>query len=164
MKLAEILFNKHNKKELNMLIKISILLGLLACTMVVACGEGQSENISANTEIVVSDSDDLNSPDNLDTSPENTSSAKGQTLYESTCSACHGSDAKGIEGVGKNLVEGEFVLQTSDDDLLGFIKVGREPGDPDNTTGISMPAKGGNPALSDEDIKKIIAHLRTLSK
>jgi disulfide bond formation protein DsbB len=137
-------------------------LGLLVFSIFVACGQGESESTPVSKATVVNELNDVNLTDNLDTSSENISSAKGQTLYESTCSACHGGDAKGIEGVGKNLIEGEFVLQISDDDLLDFIKVGREPGDPNNTSGISMPAKGGNPALSDDDIKNIIAHLRSI--
>ena len=36
------------------------------------------------------------------------------------------------------------------------------PSHPDNTTGIQMPPKGGNPAMSDDDILDIIAYLRTL--
>jgi disulfide bond formation protein DsbB len=35
--------------------------------------------------------------------------------------------------------------------------------DPLNTTGIDMPGKGGNPALTDDNILAIIAYLRTLA-
>lgn len=40
--------------------------------------------------------------------------------------------------------------------------VGRSLGDPLNTTGVTMPAKGNNPALTDEDLSNIVAYLRTL--
>ena len=54
--------------------------------------------------------------------------------------------------------------KTGDDDaLLAFIKQGRSPSDPKNTTGIQMPPKGGNPAMSDDDILDVIAYLRTMA-
>ena len=50
-----------------------------------------------------------------------------------------------------------------DDELLTFIKTGRPIWDAENTTGIDMPPKGGNPALNDDDIVAIIAYIRSLS-
>src|SRR6185503_3672777 len=73
----------------------------------------------------------------------------GQTLFAS-CAACHGPTGGGIPGLGKDLTSSEFVSGKTDDELISFIKVGRDPSDPLNTTGIAMPPKGGNPALSDE--------------
>jgi len=46
--------------------------------------------------------------------------------------------------------------------LIGFIKSGRPIWDAANTTGLDMPPKGGNPALSDEDLRKIVAYIRAL--
>jgi len=67
-----------------------------------------------------------------------------------------------LPNIGKDLVESSFVKTTSDSDLSDFIKVGRGAGDKDNSTGVDMPPKGGNPALSDSDIEAIIAFLRSL--
>ena len=50
----------------------------------------------------------------------------------------------------------------SDEQLLAFIKTGRPTSDPANTTGVDMPPKGGNPALTDAQIVDIIAFIRTL--
>lgn len=88
--------------------------------------------------------------------------ASGSVLFSRTCAACHGQGGVGVKGNGKPLVENEFVRGQSDDDLLAFIKRGRDPSDPKNTTGVGMPAKGGNPALSEDDLLDIIAYLRTL--
>ncbi len=88
--------------------------------------------------------------------------ASGAKLYASSCIACHGPDGGGIKGNGKALANNPFVQGQSDDDLLAFIQRGRDPSDPKNTTGVGMPAKGGNPALSEDDILDIIAYLRTL--
>lgn len=88
--------------------------------------------------------------------------AEGATLYAATCVACHGPDAKGVPNLGKDLTTSEFVTSTNDADLVEFIKTGRDASDPANTTGVAMPPKGGNPALTDEQILSIVAHLRTL--
>lgn len=47
-------------------------------------------------------------------------------------------------------------------ELVEFIKVGRSASAPSNTTGIAMPPKGGNLALSDQDLFNIVAYLRAL--
>lgn len=88
----------------------------------------------------------------------------GEQLFVQSCSACHGTDAKGLPNLGKDLTESEFIHSNSDEELLTFVKVGRPVSDPDNTTGIDMPPKGGNPALTDEQILDIIAYLRTLEE
>jgi len=88
--------------------------------------------------------------------------AHGTTLFASTCAACHGKDAKGLPALGKSLANNEFVRKLDDDALLAFVKKGRDPGDPANTTKVGMPPKGGNPALSDDDLLDVIAFLRTL--
>ncbi len=90
--------------------------------------------------------------------------AAGQTAFASTCSACHGPGGEGIQGLGKDLTTSEFVAGQTDDQLVGFIKVGRGPTDPGNTTGIAMPPKGGNPALSDDDLYNIVAYIRSIHK
>jgi len=89
-------------------------------------------------------------------------SVVGEKLFMRTCVACHGLDGQGLPGLGKNLVTSEFVAGKTDRELVDFIKVGRGPDDPLNTTGVMMPAKGNNPALSDEDLYNIVAYLRTL--
>lgn len=88
----------------------------------------------------------------------------GEPLFQQSCSACHGEDAKGLPNLGKDLTESEFVHGQSDQELLEFVKQGRPVSDPDNTTGIDMPPKGGNPALTDQEILDIIAYLRTLEE
>lgn len=87
--------------------------------------------------------------------------SEGASLFQATCSACHGQAAQGVPGLGKNLIENEFVENLDDKELLDFIIVGRTAYDPANTTGITMPARGGNPAITDENLYSIIAYLRT---
>jgi mono/diheme cytochrome c family protein len=90
--------------------------------------------------------------------------AHGQTLFTGTCSACHGPDATGIAGLGKDLTTSTFVEEKTDADLLAFIKTGRPTSDPLNTTGVDMPPRGGNPALTDQDLTDIIAFIRSIHK
>jgi len=80
----------------------------------------------------------------------------------STCAGCHGADATGVIGLGKNLVGSDFITNISDSDLAALIKTGRTSSDPANTTGIDMPPKGGNPALNDEKIDGLVAYIRSL--
>jgi len=87
--------------------------------------------------------------------------AEGQSIYSSLCSACHGLDARGIPGLGKNLIDSEFVHGLTDDELLDFIIVGRDSSHPDNTTGMPMPPRGGNPSLTDAQLLAVIAYLRS---
>jgi len=150
------LFSIQNKKELTMLIRTAMtVLVLFVISILGACGQSESEPTSVNNITVSNESN---------ASIENISVEKGESLYESNCSSCHGIDGKGLTGLGKNLVEGEFFSQMPTNDLIDFIIVGREPSDPENSTGISMPPKGGNPALSDEDLSNIIAYVRILNK
>ncbi len=88
----------------------------------------------------------------------------GETLFSGTCAACHGADAKGLPNLGKDMTASEFIRDQSDAELMAFIKVGRGPSDPLNTTGVDMPAKGGNPALTDDQITKIIAFMRSVQQ
>lgn len=86
----------------------------------------------------------------------------GAGVYSGTCQACHGPDGVGIEGLGKALAASEFVQSQSDDELVALIAVGRSTSDPENTTGVAMPSKGGNPSLSDGDLQNVVAYIRTL--
>ena len=86
----------------------------------------------------------------------------GKTQYDQLCVTCHGPVGEGMPGLGKPFTTSEFVASTDDMALLAFVKTGRPISNPANTTGIDMPPKGGNPALTDEDILNIIAYIRTL--
>jgi disulfide bond formation protein DsbB len=90
--------------------------------------------------------------------------AVGKELFAGTCSACHGPTGEGVPGLGKDMTTSEFIAGKTDAELIAFIKQGRDPSDPLNTTGVAMPPKGGNPALSDQDLTNIVAFIRTLQK
>lgn len=87
---------------------------------------------------------------------------QGQALYQRTCAICHGAGADGMPGLGKGLKSNRFVAQRSETELVEFFKVGRRASDPLNETGVNMPPRGGNQALTDDDLAAIAAYLKTL--
>ena len=90
--------------------------------------------------------------------------AKGQTVFAGTCAACHGPQAKGVTGLGKDLTTSAFAKGQTNPQLVSFIKQGRPSSDPANTTKVDMPPRGGNPSLSDGQLADVVAYIRTLQK
>jgi cytochrome c oxidase subunit 3 len=88
----------------------------------------------------------------------------GATLFAGTCAACHDSEGQGKPNMGANLQTSRFIAMRTDAQLLDFVKHGRMPTDPDTILKLSMPARGGNPALDDQKLYDIISHVRTLQK
>jgi len=83
--------------------------------------------------------------------------AAGQAIYAQTCIACHGANGKGtIPGVA-DLTDRQGALAKPDVELLTSISEGfQSPG-----SMLAMPANGGNPALTEEDVSAVLAYLRT---
>jgi disulfide bond formation protein DsbB len=89
---------------------------------------------------------------------------RGKALFAQTCSACHGPDARGLPGLGKDMTTSAFVKDQTDSQLVEFVKQGRPATDPANTTKVDMPPKGGNQAMTDAQLADVIAYLRTLQR
>ena len=88
--------------------------------------------------------------------------ANGGKIFATACVACHGPEGKGVTALGKDLTTSEWVAQQSVEQLVEFIKRGRDAGDALNTTGIAMPPKGGNPAMSEQEVADIVAFVRSI--
>ncbi|MBL4809990.1 MAG: c-type cytochrome [Phycisphaerales bacterium] len=97
------------------------------------------------------------------TAPAVTFDGPGRNLYVSLCSSCHGPNGEGMEGLGKGFIDSQFVKDSTDKEIITLVKMGRPIWDPANTTGIDMPPKGGNPAMSDEDLDNIITYMRAIN-
>lgn len=124
---------------------------LVMATLLAACGGGKDKDAAA-------------APADKPTAEVHAGdAAKGKEIFNTTCFACHGEGGVGVPNLGKDMTTSTFIHGQNDADLLAFIKKGRDPSDPLNTTGVAMPAKGGNPALSDKDLLDVIAYVRTLN-
>ena len=148
------------------------LIVLIATTTVLAfllvgCGGGDepaADNAGDDTNAASSGDEQEQAGGGEEESVATGDAEAGESLYVQSCSACHGPDAKGLPNLGKDLTTSDFVQGNSDQELLEFVKQGRPASHPDNTQGIDMPPKGGNPALTDQQILDIIAYLRTLEE
>jgi mono/diheme cytochrome c family protein len=86
--------------------------------------------------------------------------AKGATLYAQNCATCHGTSLEGGIGAVLNPIDKLTGVPNPLDPntLIDIITNGRTPqaGDPKS---IAMPAKGGNTALTDQDVRDLAAYI-----
>jgi len=126
----------------------ALLILILIAIFVSACGDSEASDLTNSDQYAALVGDPAN----------------GEVIFQSTCSACHGPDAKGLPNLGKDLTTSEFVAGESDTNLIAFVIAGRDIDDSENTAGIAMPPRGGNVELSDQDIADVVAHVRTLQE
>jgi mono/diheme cytochrome c family protein len=86
--------------------------------------------------------------------------ARGATLYGQNCAVCHGANLGGNIGPALNPIEKLPGVNNPLDQnfLIEIITNGRkhQAGDPGS---VDMPAKGNNPALTDQDVKDLVAFI-----
>lgn len=84
------------------------------------------------------------------------SGQSGSAVYHQTCIACHGANGKGAVPGAPDFTSPNGSLKNSDTILLERIISGyQSPGSP-----MAMPPRGGNPKLTDDDLKKALAYIR----
>lgn len=86
----------------------------------------------------------------------------GRELFVANCSVCHGPDGGGVTNLGKTLQGNEFIETRTVPELVSFLQVGRPADHPLNETGVTMPAKAGNPNLTDDQLAQIAAYLKRM--
>lgn len=139
------------------------LIALLALALLAACGGGdEPEPTATAAPAAAAPAQDAAAQPVVAASDPAGDAVNGQKLYAQICVACHGPEGKGVQGLGKDLTTSTWVAGQTDGQLIEFIKKGRDPGDPLNTTGVAMPPKGGNPALKDQEIADIVAFVRSI--
>lgn len=88
-----------------------------------------------------------------------TAAVAQSAVYAAQCVACHGADAKGVQGLGLDLTASKMVADSSAADLVAFLQAGRLPDSPDSVTGIPMPAFSWMPQ---SDLDEVAAYLKSL--
>jgi len=88
--------------------------------------------------------------------------ADGKANYDSNCAKCHGADGKGQTKMGQKLgvkdyTDAKVQAELTDDAAVKAIKEGLK--DKDGKT-LMKPVEG----LSDDDIKALVAYMRTFKK
>lgn len=86
---------------------------------------------------------------------------EGAYIYERNCAACHGNDGVGAFAGVPNLtqVTGFSSKEHSDTELFEHIKHVKQGIKTPGST-MAMPPKGGNPDLTDQDIRKVLEYMR----
>ncbi len=92
-----------------------------------------------------------------DDMPASPDVAAGKAVFSQTCVACHGVNGKGtIPGV-TDFTAKDSPLRKSDAELVNNISEGfQSPG-----SFMAMPSKGGNPTLTEADVRAVLAYLRS---
>lgn len=101
----------------------------------------ESTAMEENTEIATAGGDDA-----------------GKATYDSICVACHGSGIPGIPQLGDAAAWAPRIAQGND--VLYEHAIAGYTG----ASGMPMPAKGGNPSLSDDAVKAAVDYIATNSK
>ena len=88
--------------------------------------------------------------------------ADGKETYDKSCAACHGKDGKGGTPAGKKLgvkdyTDAKVQAEMKDEEMIKTIKEGIKEGDK-----TKMKAFGDK--LTDEEIKQLIAYIRSFKK
>ncbi len=88
--------------------------------------------------------------------PEAADVAAGKAVYSQTCIACHGADGKGtIPGV-PDFTDKNTPLTKSAAELMKNINEGFQS----KGSFMAMPSKGGNPTLTEADVRAVLAYIR----
>jgi len=86
----------------------------------------------------------------------NVAAQNGKQIYKNTCVSCHGINGKGSIPGAPDFTDPNGPLKNSNSVLLNRVVNGFEShGSP-----IAMPPKGGNPALTRQELQKTIEYIR----
>ncbi len=87
---------------------------------------------------------------------------QGKTVYAGSglCYTCHGANGEGVQGLGANLTDDEWLHSDgSFDGIVETVMNGVDTGA--SSTGTPMPPKGGS-GISDEQVRAVSAYVWTI--
>jgi len=87
--------------------------------------------------------------------------APTSVVFGTNCVACHGPDAKGVQGLGVSLVASRLVADSSPADLIIFLQEGRAADAPDNVSGVPMPSFAW---MTDADLAEVADYIKSLNQ
>jgi len=127
-------------------------------SVLLASGSSVAERIKPVGEVVVAGAKTPEAPAAKNAAAESTPVRSGQQVYQASCVACHGAGIAGAPKLGdkgqwaKRMAKGLDTLYTS---AVSGVK---------GSSGAMMPAKGGNPALSNAEVKAAVDYMVAQSK
>lgn len=83
--------------------------------------------------------------------------SRGKAIYEASCLVCHGADGTGAMPGVSDLTAADGPLSKSDDVLFRSLVTGINS----RGSSIAMPPRGGNPKLTDDDLRVVVQYLRS---
>ena len=88
--------------------------------------------------------------------------ADAKEVYDKSCASCHGKDGKGDTPAGKKLKAKDYTdakvqAEMKDEEMIKAVKEGIKDGD-------KTKMKGFGDKLTDEEIKQLIAYIRSFKK
>lgn len=149
--------------------RIRFTLGMLALALTAACSgsDAPEPGPSAGASTAPAAPPPAPLPINLTgvTLPEGVTPAMAQAgaaLFPTqVCTACHGPNAQGLAGLGPNLTDATWINSDgSYDAIVNTITNGIPT--PREHPGL-MPPKGGNPAITDQQVRELAAAIFVLS-
>lgn len=87
---------------------------------------------------------------------------EGQKVFSTICLTCHGPTGRGMPNLAPSLVGSAFVASADNAAVARVIRLGRALGEPNNKSGKVMPARGGNPFLTEQQISHLVAFVRSI--
>lgn len=87
--------------------------------------------------------------------------ADGAAIYGKLCSMCHGAKGEGMPMMGPAIKGNEFIVKGKDADISEVILKGRAG---DQKKYKEMPIPMLPQKLNDDEVKAVIAHMKSLAK
>ena len=107
---------------------------------------------------------DVSPPAPAPTTPSAGDAIEGRKVFSTICITCHGPTGQGMPNLAPSLVGSQFIQSGDDAAIAAVIRSGRTIGEPGNKSGKVMPARGGNPFLTENQIVHLVAFVKSIQR